>query len=151
MTKDILELVKKLRTETGAGIMESKKALEETGGDLAKAKKILEKKGLAKAEKKADRETKEGYIATYTHSTGKVGVILQLLCETDFVARSEEFRALAKDLCLQIAAMKPRNLKELRAQEYIREPEKKIGDLLKAAIAKFGENIRVGRFNRFEI
>ena len=151
MAKDIIELVKKLRKQTGAGIMECKKALENSKGNLEKAKKIIEKEGIAKAKKRADKKTAEGYVATYTHNTGKVGVIVEVLCESDFVSRSDQFRSLTKNLCLQIAAMEPKTVKELKAQDYIREPEKTISDLLKATIAKFGENIKINRFERFEI
>lgn len=151
MKKNILDLVKQLREETRAGVMDCKRVLEEAKGDLKKAKQLLEKKGIAKAEKKAERETKQGYVATYTHSTGKIGVMVEFLCESDFVSRSDDFRQFTKDLCLQIAAMAPKNIKELKAQEYIREPGMTIEKLLKMTIAKFGENIKINRFERFEI
>jgi len=146
--KKLIELVKKLREETGAGVMLCKKALEEAKGDYQKAKKAVAKKTKKQALAKQDRVTKQGFVASYTHATGKVGVLVELLCETDFVARNEEFRRLAHELCLQIAAMAPQDVEELLAQEYIREPEKTIGDLLKEAIAKFGENIKIGSFAR---
>ena len=147
---DLLEQVKKLRQETGAGVMMCKKALEETG-DYQKAKEWIKKKGVEKAEEKKERETKEGYVATYTHATGKIGVVVELLCETDFVSRNQEFRQLAQEICLQVAAMNPKSKKELLAQEYIREPGKTIETLLKEAVAKFGENIQIGDFARLEI
>ncbi|MCD6225738.1 translation elongation factor Ts [bacterium] len=147
---DLLEQVKKLRQETGAGVMMCKKALEETG-DYQKAKEWIKKKGVEKAEEKKERETKEGYVATYTHATGKIGVVVELLCETDFVSRNQEFRQLAQEICLQVAAMNPKDKKELLAQEYIREPGKTIETLLKEAVAKFGENIQIGDFARLEI
>ncbi|MFH1705598.1 MAG: translation elongation factor Ts [Patescibacteria group bacterium] len=150
-SRKIIELVKQLREETGAGVMECKKALERSGGDLAKAKKEIEKMGFAKAAKKANRETSQGYVATYTHSNGKTGVIVEILSESDFVAKNEQFRLFTKNLCLQITAMNPKNIDELLSQEYIREPEKTIGDLVKETIAKFGENIKIGRFERYEI
>jgi len=150
-TKKLVEQVKKLRQETGAGVMACKKALDESKGDMKKAKEIIAKKGLAKVEEKADRETEQGWVASYTHSTGKVGVVVSLLCETDFVARGEDFQTLAKELCLQVAAMSPKNEKELLDQEYIRDPGKKIKDLIKETIAKLGENIKVGKFSRLEI
>ena len=150
-SNDIINKVKELRVSTGAGVMDCKKALEETGGDLEKAKKLLEKMGLKKAEKKKDRETKQGWVATYTHATGRVGVGLSLLCETDFVSRNEEFQKLAKEICLQIAAMAPKDKKELLSQDYIRDPSKTVGTLIDEAIAKFGENIQVGEFFRIEI
>lgn len=151
MTKNILDLVKQLRKETGVGIMECKAALEETKGNLEKAKKVLEKKGLKKAAEKSERETNQGYIVTYTHANGKIGVIAEIFCESDFVAKNSDFLNFAKEICLQITAMAPKNLKELLSQEYIREPEKTIEDLLKMTIAKFGENIKIGKFERYEI
>lgn len=149
--KKIIELVKKMRAETGLGIMEIKAALEEVNGDEAKAKEILKRQGFAKAEKRAEKETHQGMIATYTHSTGKIGVMVELLCETDFVAKNEEFMAVAKDFCLQIAAMSPKNSKELLEQEFVKDPSLKMNDLVVALNSKFGENIKLGRFERFEI
>lgn len=151
MNKKLIELVKQLREKTGAGVMECKKTLEETDGDLEKDKKLLEKEGMTKAGKRAGRETKQGYVATYTHGTGKIGVVVEVLSETDFVARGDDFRQFAQDLCLQVAAMSPKNVKELKSQEYIRDPKRTIDELLKSMIAKFGENIKIGRFKRFEI
>ena len=149
--KKIIELVKKIRIETGLGIMEIKSALEEAKGDEKKAKEILKAKGFAKAEKRAERETHQGRVATYTHATGKVGVIVELLCETDFVAKNEDFIAVAKELCLQVAAMNPKDAKVLLEQEYIKDPSMKIKDMVTALNAKFGENIKIGRIERFEI
>ena len=149
--KQLIELVKQLRQETGAGVMECKKILEETKGDIKKAKAILKKRGVAQAEKKATRETREGYIASYTHSNGKIGAIVEVFCETDFVARNEEFRRFAHELCLQIVAMAPKDQAKLLKQVYIRDPSKTIEQLVKETIAKFGENIKIGRFERFEI
>ncbi len=149
--KKIIELVKKIRIETGLGIMEIKAALEEVDGDEKKAKEILKEKGFKKAETKAERETHQGRVATYTHSTGKIGVIVELLCETDFVAKHEEFVALTKDLCLQVAAMNPKDVKELLKQEFIKDPSLTIDQMVKALIAKFGENMKINRFERFEI
>lgn len=149
--KKIIELVKKIRLETGLGIMEIKAALEETEGDEKKAKDILKAKGFEKAEKRAERETHQGLVATYTHSTGKIGVIVELLCETDFVAKNENFVGVAKDICLQVAAMNPKNVEELLEQEFIKDASVKIKDLVTALNAKFGENIKIGRIERFEI
>ena len=146
-----IKMVKKLRQETGGGVMACREALLKADGNYAKAKKILEKEGIKRAAKKQDRETKQGYVATYTHATGKVGVVVEVLCETDFVARNEEFQRFTRELCLQIAAMDPKDTKELLKQDYIRDPEKTVGEFLKSQIAKFGENIRLGRFQRFEI
>jgi len=107
-----MELLKQLRAETGAGVMDCRKALEEANGDLEKAKEILRKKGLAKAAKRADRQASEGVIELYSHGNGRVGVMVELNCETDFVAKSEKFRHLAHELALQIAAMAPKYISE---------------------------------------
>jgi elongation factor Ts len=149
--KKMIELVKKIRIETGLGVMEIKAAVEEAKGDEKKTKEILKEKGFKKAEKKAERETHQGLVATYTHSTGKIGVMVELLCETDFVAKNEEFVKVAKDICLQVAAMNPKNVKDLTEMEFIKDPGKKIKDLVTGLVAKFGENIKIGRFERFEI
>ncbi len=149
--KQIIELVKKIRIETGLGIMEIKAAVEEADGDEKKAKEILKEKGFKKAETKAERETHQGLVATYTHSTGKVGVMVEMLCETDFVAKNEEFVAVAKDVCLQVAAMNPENVEDLMEMEFIKDSTKKIKDLVTGLVAKFGENIKISRFQRFEI
>ena len=149
--KQIIELVKKIRIETGLGIMEIKAAVEEALGDEKKAKEILKEKGFKKAETKAERETHQGLVQTYTHTTGKIGVMVELLCETDFVAKNEEFVAVAKDLCLQVAAMDPEKVEDLMEMEFIKDSSKKIKDLVTGLVAKFGENIKIGRFQRFEI
>ncbi|MDD2225422.1 MAG: translation elongation factor Ts [Candidatus Shapirobacteria bacterium] len=149
--KNIIELVKKLRAEMGLGIMEIKAALEEAEGDEKRAKEILKEKGFKKAESKTERETNQGRVATYTHSTGKIGVMVELLCETDFVAKNEDFLALTRDLCLQVAAMNPETVEELLKQEFIKDSSKTIDEMVKALIAKFGENMKINRFARFEI
>lgn len=149
--KKIIELVKKLRAEMGLGIMEIKAALEEAEGDEKRAKEILKEKGFKKAESKTERETNQGRVATYTHSTGKIGVMVELLCETDFVAKNEDFLALTRDLCLQVAAMNPETVEELLKQEFIKDSSKTIDEMIKALIAKFGENMKINRFARFEI
>lgn len=149
--KKIIELVKKIRAELGLGIMEIKAALEEADGDEAKAKQILKEKGFKKAESKAERETHQGRVATYTHSTGKIGVMVELLCETDFVAKHEDFLALTKELCLQVAAMNPETVEDLMKQEFIKDPSKTIEEMVKALISKFGENMKINRIARFEI
>lgn len=147
----MIELVKKLRIETGLSIAELKSAVEEAQGDEAKAKEILKNLGLKKVEKRAEKETHQGRVATYTHSTGKIGVMVELLCETDFVAKNEEFVGVTRDLCLQIAAMNPETVEALLEMEFIKDPSKKIKDLVAALVSKFGENIKVGRMCRFEI
>nr|MDW8080751.1 translation elongation factor Ts [Candidatus Calescibacterium sp.] len=191
-TKDIMEL----RNRTGAGIMDCKKALLEAGGDLEKACEILRRRGAEIATRKKARVAREGLIGAYVHTDGKIGVLVEVNCETDFVARTEEFRNLVKELTLQIAAQAPRwvspedvpeeirkreeafyweELKEstkpeevkqkivegkmkkfyetycLLEQEYIRDPEKKVKDLIVETIAKLGENIVVRRFVRFKL
>ena len=132
-------------------MMEIKTALEETGGDESAARQILKKRGFDKANKRAGRETKQGLVATYTHTNGKIGAMVEFRCETDFVARNDEFKTTAFNLCLQVAAMAPRDVKELEAQEFIKDPSQKVGDLIKSLAAKFGENIRIGRMERCEI
>jgi elongation factor Ts len=149
--KKIIELVKKIRLETGLGIMEIKAALEEANGDEKKAREILKQKGFKKAETKAERETHQGRVATYTHTTGKIGVMVELLCETDFVAKHEDFMELAKDICLQIAAMNPKDVDELLKQEFIKDSSMTIEEKIKSLVAKFGENMKLTRFARFEI
>lgn len=149
--KNIIELVKKIRQETGLGIMEIKSAVEEASGDEAKAKQILKEKGFKKAESKTERETHQGRVATYTHSTGKIGVMVELQCETDFVAKHEDFVGLTKDICLQIAAMNPETVEDLLKQEFIKDSSKTIEEMIKTLVAKFGENMKLTRFARFEI
>lgn len=130
--------------------MDCRRALEETKGNAQKAEELLKKWGIEKSEKKADRETKSGMIDSYIHR-GRVGVLLELLCETDFVARTDDFKNLAHELCLQIASMDPKDVKTLMNQEYIRDPQTKIEDLVKQTIGKLGENITVSRFTRYEL
>lgn len=145
-----IEDIKKLREETGAGISDCRMALEESNGDLEKAKEWLKKKGLDKASSKAEREVKAGIVDVYSHG-GKVGVLVELLCETDFVARTEDFKNLAHELSLQIASMNPSSLEELLKQEYIREPGINVDQLIKSVVGKLGENIQVGRFERIAL
>ncbi len=145
------EQIKEFRKKTGFSIMGCKKALEESEGDEKKAIEILEKKGVQKALDKSERKTKQGLIEPYIHSNGNVGVILELNCETDFVARNEDFKNLAHDLAMHIAAMDPSDEKELLEQPFIKDVEKTINDLIKELIAKLGENIRIGKFARLSI
>jgi elongation factor Ts len=149
--KKIIESVKKIRLETGLGIMEIKSALEEAKGDESKAKEILKEKGFKKAETKTERETHQGRVATYTHSTGKIGVMVELLCETDFVAKHEDFVNLTKDICLQVAAMNPETVEDLLKQEFIKDSSVTIEQMIKTLVVKFGENMKLNRFARFEI
>lgn len=150
-TKIDTKLIKKLRDATGAPVMRAKKVLEEVGGDEKKAMVILKKEGHEKAAKRADRSTGQGVVATYAHHSGKVASMVEVLCETDFVAKNEVFKELAYNLALQVASMDPKNVKELESQEFIKDPEKKIKDLVKDVIAKTGENIQIGRLQRIEI
>ena len=143
--------IRKLRELTSAGFADCKSALEEAKGDLKKAEEILKEKGIAKAAKKGDRETGSGLVETYVHLNGRIGVVLSVLCETDFVARTDEFKTLAHEVAMQIAAMNPENTEELLKQEYIRDGSKTIEDLVKENIAKLGENIQIGKFSRLEI
>jgi len=146
-----INLLKKLREETQAGIADCRKALEETNGDYKKAQDWLRKHGLEKADKKGDRETSQGVIDAYIHQNGRVGAMVEILCETDFVARTEEFKKLAREVGMQIAAMNPKDVESLLKQEYIRESSKTIQELVKEAIAKLGENIVIKRFSRLEL
>lgn len=142
--------IKKLRELTGAGIADCREALEAAKGDLKKAQDYLKKKGIEKAEKKADRETHQGLVFSYVHG-GKIGVLVSLLCETDFVAKTDEFQTLGKELCLQIASMKPKNVAELLKQEYIRDPQITIEEMIKGVIGKLGENIKIGEYGRISL
>ncbi|MEW6027316.1 MAG: translation elongation factor Ts [Planctomycetota bacterium] len=187
--------VKELRDKTSASMAECKKALEECAGDVTKAADTLRRRGLAIAEKKMDKAVSQGRVGSYIHSNGKVGVMLELDCETDFVAKNEDFQMLLKDLCLHVTAMAPlvvsreqldkqlieqekgfyrKEVKDkppqiadkivegkiekffytqkcLLDQPFVKDDKVKVGDLIKSYIAKFGENIVVKRFQRFEI
>lgn len=190
--KDVMSL----RQRTGAGMMEAKRALEETSGDMDKAAEALRVKGIARADKRSGRQTSEGAITSYIHHNGKVGVMVEINCETDFVARTDDFKTLAKEIALHIASAAPvavdkdgvpagsveseRRIAEEQAkasgkpeaiiqrmvegkvesyfkdnclvyQPWIREPKKSIGDLIKEASSRLGENIQVRRFVRFQM
>ncbi len=145
------EQIKRLREETGAPVVRVQKLLKELDGDEKKALEILRKEGFEKVAKRADRATAEGRIITYTHHTGKVATLVELMCETDFVARNELFLELGKNIALQIVSMNPADTEELLKQEFIKEPSKTMEDLVKEVIAKTGENVQVGRFVRLEI
>lgn len=146
-----VNLIKQLREETQASISDCRKALDESNGDYKKAQDWLKKRGAEIAQKKADRETVEGVVESYVHGNGKIGVIVSVLCETDFVARTDEFKKLAHEIAMQISAMNPKDVKELLAQEYIRDSKLTIDDLVKEAIGKIGENIKVREFSRIEL
>lgn len=144
------EDIQKLREATGAGVMECKRALEDAAGDFSKANELIRERGLVKADKKSERAVNAGIITSYVHND-RVGVLLELHCETDFVGKSNPFRELAKNLTMQIAAMDPADTEALLAQPFIRDEKTTIGELVKGVIAKVGENIVVERFVRFEI
>lgn len=146
-----LTLLKKLREETGISVSECRQALEDAKGDYQKALEILKASAAAKAEKKADRETGEGLIESYIHGTGKVGAMVQILCETDFVARTDEFKNLAHEIAMQVAAMAPKDVAELLQQEYIKDSSKTIEQMVKEAIHKTGENIVIKKIERFAL
>lgn len=146
-----IDQIRKLRDQTGAPVIRAKKVLEEVGGDDKKAFEILHKEGFEKAAKKSSRVTSQGKIFSYVHHTGKIASFVELFCETDFVARNELFEALGKDLSMQAASMSAKDSDELSGQEFIKDPTKKVGDLVKEVIAKTGENIRIGRVFRIEL
>lgn len=169
--------VKELREQTGAGIMECKRALESTDGNVQKAIDLLKQQGLAKAEKKSGRSALQGVVEPYIHAGGRIAALVEINCETDFVARTSDFKTLAHDVAMQVAAMNPRYVSEeeitqaewealereygdrkkaleavsLLDQAFIKDPKSTIRDLVKAAIAKLGENVVVRRFARFEV
>ncbi len=160
------ESIKQLRSRTSAGMLECKKALRQADGDIEKAAKVLQRRGLSVAQKKMERVTKEGIIEAYVHHTGKIGTLVELNCESDFVARTDEFRQLARDMAMQVAATSPQFItaeeipeKEefdpqtdcLLNQPFIKEPAKSVQEIINQTIAKVGENIKISRFTRFEI
>lgn len=145
------EMVKELREKTGAGIMNCRRALDKAEGDMKKAEEILKAEGIEKAEKKADRETGAGSVFSYIHNAGRVGVLVEVACETDFVAKTDAFQNLGRELGMQISAMNPADVAELLAQAYIRDSKMTVQDLVKSTIATVGENIVVRRLVRFEL
>jgi elongation factor Ts len=190
------QMVKELRERTGAGMMDCKNALTETAGDIEQAIDVLRKKGLASAAKKAGRVTAEGVVGSYIHAGGKIGVLVEVNCETDFVARTDDFQELVKDIAMHIAAADPRFVRReevtedvlareravqrektlaegkpekvvdkivegrmekffaeqvLLEQPFIKDPDKTVGELVNARVAKIGENIQVRRFSRFKL
>ncbi len=161
-----LELIKELREQSGAGIMQCRNALEKHEGNREKALEYLKEQGLLKAKEKAERTAAEGLIEAYIHTGGRVGAMIELNCETDFVARTDEFKALAHNLAMQVAAMNPQFIAEadipkkadvepqaacLLRQPYIKDQEQTIEDIITDTIARVGENIKVSRFARFEL
>lgn len=142
MAKIDAKLISRLRGETGAPVVRVQKVLQEVKGNEGKALSILKKEGFEKAAKREGRETSQGRIYSYIHHSGKVASMVELLCETDFVAKNELFIKLGNDLAMQVASM---GEKKLEDQDFIKDPKKKVGDLVKEVMAKTGENIRVGR------
>lgn len=143
--------IKKLREETSAGVMDCKKALEEAKGDYKKAVEIVRQKGMARAEKKADRETAEGYIASYVHGNNKTAAMVEINCETDYVARNSDFQDMAKSIAMQVVAMKPSSVEELLEQDFIKNPSETIDQFIKTVSGKIGEKFVIARFVRYEI
>ena len=159
-------MIKELRESTSTGVMDAKRALEAADGDMQKAKEIIREQGLAAAAKRSERATSQGVIESYIHGGGRIGVIVELNCETDFVANTPDFRQLAKDIALQVAAMNPLVVSPadrkpdmegkdeevaLTAMPFIRESGRTIGELVTEVIGKTGENVRINRFARFEL
>ncbi len=141
-----IEDIKKLREKTDAGIADCRQALEEANGKMDEAVKILKKKGIERAEKKAEREVRAGQVFSYVHHTGRVASLVALACETDFVAKTEHFQNLGKELSLHVASAKPASVEELLDQEYVRDPSKKISELIQETVGVLGENILVTDF-----
>ncbi len=160
------EMVRALREQTGAGVMDCKRALEETQGNSQKAEELLREKGLSAAMKKTERDTREGLVEAYIHSGGRLGAVLELNCETDFVARTDDFRQLAHDLAMQVAAMAPLypdmdevegevqgppEVVSLMHQPFIKDSSNTVREVVQEMMAKMGENIRIRRFTRYAL
>ena len=160
-----MDAIKRLREETGAGVMDCKRALEDASGDVEKARSLLRERGIERAEKRSGREATQGLVHSYVHG-GRIGVLVEVNCETDFVARTEDFKHLVHEIALQVASSNPTYVSRedipdassdtpkqsvLLEQEYIRDGRRTIRDLVQETIAKTGENIRVRRFVRFEL
>ncbi len=143
--------IQRLREETSAGVMDCKRALEDANGDFEKAKALLAERGVASMKKKEGREAKEGVVAAYIHAGGRIGSLVEIASETDFVSRGEDFQKLAQEIAMQVAAMAPEDLDALLAQPYIRDASKTIKDLVAAVAVKTGENVSVRRFQRFAL
>lgn len=146
----MIDKIKNLRDKTGAGVMDIKKALDEAGGEEKKAVAIIRKQGLGKAEKRLGRETAQGIVDSYVH-LGKIGVLVEVNCETDFVARNDKFREFVHEVTLQVAQSEARNVGGLLKEEYFKDPSRTIDDLLKEIIVKTGENIKIGRFVKYSL
>jgi elongation factor Ts len=164
------DMIKDLREKTGAGIMDCKRALKQTDGDMEGAAQILFQQGYQKAEKKAQREAREGLVEAYVHTGGRIGALVEVNCESDFVARTDDFKSLAHNIAMQVAATDPRYIYVedmppegdrdngldpgevcLLSQPFIKDPQKTIQDVITETVARVGENIKVRRFARFEL
>lgn len=143
-----VDLIKELREKTGAPVIRVKKVLEEQKGDKKKAIEILSKEGFEKAAKRSERETNSGILYSYSHHNQKVVGIVEIFCETDFVAKNELFQELGKNLAMQIASMGTENFED---QDFIKDPAKKVSDLIRDVVVKTGENCRLGRVFRIEL
>jgi elongation factor Ts len=155
-----MDTIKELREETGLSFAQIKKALDEVGGDKEKARALLAELSAASAEKKADRELAAGVISAYVHANGTVGAMVELSCETDFVAKNDEFKALAHDIAMHVTAMAPTTLNNedgtgddtaLLKQSFIKDPSMTVEQRVAAAVQKFGENTKITRFTRYEM
>ena len=138
-----VDQIKTLREETGAGIMDVRKALTESDGNVEKAREWIKQKGLTRAASKADRETGASYTFAYVHFNGSVGSLVKLACETDFVAKCEDFQHLGKEIAMQVASMRPEKVEDLLAQPYLRDSKSTIAELMQTVSGKTGENIKV--------
>jgi elongation factor Ts len=160
------QLIKELREQSGAGVMDCRNVLVSTEGDLEKALSILKEKGFLKAQKKSERTTMQGLVGAYIHTAGRIGALVEINCETDFVARTEEFKCLVHDIAMQVAALAPKYISEeeikegsdeqavevcLMSQPFIKDPTKTIKDIMVETISKTGENIKIRRFTRYEL
>lgn len=145
------EMIKDLRDRTGLSIMQCKIALEESNGDVEKALEHLKAQGAQVAAKKGDRELGAGVISSYIHATKNVGALVELACETDFVAKNPEFVALAYDVAMHVAAMNPKDMDEMLSQPFVKDGSKTVNELIQSGIQKFGENTKVQRFNRYQV
>ena len=147
----MIDAIKKLREQTGLSVADIKNALSESGGDEKKALEILSSRGHEIAEKKSSRRAAEGAVESYIHPNRKVGAILILHCETDFVAKSPDFLELAHDLAMQVASMNPKDADGLLSQPFIKDENSTVKELINKYIAKLGENIKIGEFSRFSV
>lgn len=145
------EKLKTLRADTGVSFSVCKKALEEAENDIEKAKKLMQKWGVEQASKKESRQTSQGAVFSYIHHNKKIGCIVELLCETDFVANNADFQNLGADIALHIAFANPENIEELQKSQFVKDESKTIDGLIKEHILKIGENIQIGRFTRYSI